>query len=80
METRIGTTLYNGQPIEVVFAYSKSQPDLVWVENIRLPNCPVDSFGIPKVVFNGGALTAKPVEHISQVPKFIADDPLSHIG
>lgn len=33
----IVTTRYRGRPIEVVFAWTQKEPDLVWVENIVAP-------------------------------------------
>lgn len=72
LESKIWMTTYNGQPIDVIFAWTKDRPDLIWIENILIKDCPVDSFGIPQVVFNGWLLTAKPAEYLSQVPEYIA--------
>lgn len=74
IETTIWITNYNGNPVEVIFAHAADKPNLVWVENIRLKDCPIDSHGIPQVIFNGGLLTAKPSEYLSGVPEFIKDN------
>jgi len=68
LEAYTGTTLYNGESIEVVFVYAKNSPDLVLIENIRLPNAQMDSFNLPKIMFNGVMLTAKPAVYDYQIP------------
>jgi hypothetical protein len=73
VNTTIWKTTYNGQSIEVIFAHASNNPSLVWIENIRLSDCPIDSHGIPEVIFNGGLLTAKPAEYLKQVPSWIED-------
>lgn len=71
VSTNIGRTTYGWKPVEVIFAWTKDRPDLVWIENILHEGVPVDSFGIPKRVFNGGLITAKPADYFEQVPEFM---------
>ena len=71
MDTVIGRTALNGEPIEVIFASAKDKPGLIWVEDIRFVNTKVNSHGIPERSINAGMLTAKPLEYTVQVPNSV---------
>lgn len=57
----------------MVFAFAKSNPNLVWVENICFTHTKVNSYGIPTDAISAGILTAKPIDYTHQIPKSIHD-------
>lgn len=59
---------FNGQigaePVTWSMAYD--QEGRVWVENIRLENSRVSSYGTARTVFDAGVITSKPIEYKDQ--------------
>lgn len=74
VDTIIGKTYFDGKWVDVVFAFEKSNPSLVWVENIYFTHTKINSFGIPNESINAGILTAKPIDYTHQIPKSIIYD------
>ena len=73
VHTVTGKTIFDGKWIDVVFAFAKSNPNLVWVENICFTHTKVNSYGIPTDAISAGILTAKPIDYTHQIPKSIHD-------
>lgn len=78
VDTIIWKTTYNWKEAEVVFAKAKDRPDLIWIENIRYPNSPINSHWIPKDTINWWLLTTKPLEYNSQVPKSVLREAIDY--
>lgn len=70
----IAETKLNWKDVEIVFAKSKNNPDLVWVEDIRYKDVKVNSFWFSSEKIEGWLLTAKPIEYTSQLPKWFRYD------
>ncbi len=66
----------NKNELEIIFAYPTDKdknPNLVWVENIKLKNHPISSYGFPEYSINAGLLTTKPLEYINQIPNSLQE-------
>ncbi len=61
----------NWEKVEVIFARSSNDPNLVWVENIRYIEESINSYGFSNRKINGWLLTTKPLEYTSQIPRSI---------
>lgn len=55
--------------VEIHFANTIAEPNLIWVENAFFTDTTINSFFIPKETLNLWFLVNKPLEYITQVPK-----------
>lgn len=50
----------------IVWSIASDQKGRVWIDNIRLVNNKISSYGTPSRVFDAGVLTSKPLEYAKQ--------------
>lgn len=63
---------WNGTLIDIHFAKSRSNnPEKVWIDGMTYPNAKINSFWTHDRQINAAPLTLKPIEYISQSPKWM---------
>lgn len=73
VEIIIWKTIFWNQPVELYFARTQDNPDLIWIEDIQFTNSPINSFWIKKEAINWWLLTNKPLQYIHHVPSCLAE-------
>ena len=66
----IAETKLDWKDVEILFAKSQENPDLVWVEDIRYKDTEMNSFWFSSEKIEWWLLTAKPIEYTTQIPKW----------
>lgn len=64
----------NWRDIEWHFAQADSNPNQIWISNIRYKDTKISSFWTDKDFINSWVLTSKPFEYWSQIPNFLKWD------